>query len=158
MQGRAVRDDMSILAMTRLRLKSIGLFPRFIWANEAVIAQLRAAPGFLRGKLLAEPSLAMWTASLWLSEESMRAFYLSGAHRGLMPRLKDFACEATVGHISYESSELPSWQFVHEELCKAGRYSDMLSEANDDHRNRIVARPKFAFLTRQLRPTSSIRG
>jgi hypothetical protein len=150
---------MAILAMTRLRLKSIGLFPRFIWANEAVIAQLRAAPGFLRGKLLAEPILVMWTASLWLSEESMRAFYLNGDHRAVMPRLGDFASEAIVGHIGYGSSELPSWQFIYENLCKVGRCSDaLLSEPNDDHRNRIVARPKFAFLTRQLRPTSSIRA
>jgi hypothetical protein len=137
----------------------LGFFPRFIWANEAVIAQLRAAPGFLRGKLMAEPSLAMWTASLWLSEESMRAFYLSGDHRAVMPRLGDFAAEAFVGHISYESSELPSWQFICENLCKVRRYSNaLLSEPNDDHRNRIVARPKFAFLTRQLRPASSNRG
>ena len=113
----------------------------------------------MRGKLLAEPILVMWTASLWLSEESMRAFYLSGDHRVVMPKLKDFACEAIVGHIDYGSSELPSWQFIYENLCKVGRYSDaLLSEPNDDHRNRIVARPKFAFLTPQLRPTSSIRG
>jgi hypothetical protein len=58
---RAGLDDMPILAMTRLRLKSIRLIPRFISANERAVAQLRTAPGFLRGKLLAELNLAMWT-------------------------------------------------------------------------------------------------
>ena len=85
-----------------------------MWASETAVAQLRTAPGFLRGKLLAELNLAMWTASLWLSEENMRAFYLSGAHRTLMPKMRDFACVTIVGHICYESSELPSWQFIYE--------------------------------------------
>ena len=141
---------MPTLAMTRLRLKSVWLFPRFIWASEAAVAQLRMAPGFLRGKLLAESNLAMWTASLWLSEENIRAFYLSGAHRTLMSKLSDFACEAIVGQISYEYSELPSWQFIYEELCRVGRYSDALSEPSENHNNRKVARPRFPILIRQL--------
>lgn len=60
---RAGLYDMPILSMTRLRLKSIKLVPRFMWANEPAVAQLRTAPGFLRGNLLAELNLAMWTAS-----------------------------------------------------------------------------------------------
>ncbi len=142
---------MPVLAMTRLRLKSVRLLPRFIWASEAAVDRLRTAPGFLRGKLLAELNLAMWTASLWHSEEGMRAFYLSGAHRALTPKLREFACESIVGHVPYESSELPSWQFIYENLCKVGRYSDaLLSEPSDNHRNRNVTRPRFAFLARQL--------
>jgi hypothetical protein len=141
---------MPILSMTRLRLKSIKLVPQFMWASETAVPQLRTASGFLCGKFLAELNLAMWTASLWFSGENMRAFYLSGAHRSLMPKLKDFACEAMVGHIIYDSSELPSWQFIYEELCKEGRYSDALSEPSDNHRNRNVAPPKFTLLTRQL--------
>jgi hypothetical protein len=141
---------MPILAMTRLRLKSIQLVPRFIWENEAVVAQLRSAPGFLRGKLRADLNLGMWTASLWLSDEHMRAFYLNGVHRRVMPKLREFACEAIFGHTSYEFSELPPWQFIYEELCRVGRYSDALSEPSDNHHNRKVARPRFPFLIRQL--------
>jgi hypothetical protein len=80
----------------------------------------------------------------------MQAFYLNGAHRTLMPKLRDFACEAIVGHISCEFSELPSWQFICEALCKVGRYSHALSGPSGNHPNRNVARPKFTFLTRQL--------
>jgi hypothetical protein len=141
---------MPILAMTRLRLKSPWLLPRFLYLNEFAVAQLRKAPGFLRGKLLAEPNLAMWTASLWNSEESMREFYLAGAHKLLMGRLNEFGCEAIAGHIGYDSAELPSWQFVHEQLRKAGRFNGGLSEPSESHRNRTVAGPKFTFLTRPL--------
>ncbi len=81
----------------------------------------------------------------------MRAFYLRGPHRVLMPKAKDFASEAIVGHMNYESSEFPPLQFIFEELCNAGRYIDVLSEPSDDHRNQVIARPKFTLLTRQLR-------
>ena len=149
---------MPVLAMTRLRLKSYRVLPRFIWVNERAVAQISSAPGFLRGKLLAEPNLAMWTATLWDSEESLRGFYLRGAHRKLMPELGGFVCEAIAGHIVYDSAELPPWKAIHEELCRVGRLSAGVTEPNDDHRNRIVAAPRFTFLTRPVEPKQLARG
>lgn len=149
---------MPILAMTRFRLKSIWLLPQFMRASELAVAQLRIAPGFLRAKLLAEPNLAMWTASLWRSEDSMRAYYLTGAHRKLMPELADLACEAIAGHAESESCELPSWRIIHAELCRVGRFSEALSEPSERHRDRDVTPPKFTFLTRPVTPASSDSG
>ena len=149
---------MRILAMTRLRLKSYRVLPRFIWVNEQAIAQLRGSPGFLRGKLLGEPNLTMWTATLWDSEDRLRAFYLSGTHRRLMPELAGFACEAISGHIVYDSAELPPWPFIHEELRRMGRLSAGVTEPNDNHRNRIVVAPRFTLLTRPASPKHPARS
>jgi hypothetical protein len=143
---------MPILAMTRLRLKSYRVLPRFLWVNEQAIAQLRTAPGFLRGKLLGEPNLAMWTATLWDSQESLRAFYLTGVHKRLMPELAGFACEAISGHIAFDLAELPPWAVIHEELCRMGRLSPGVSEPNENYRNRIIAPPSFTLLTRPVPP------
>src|SRR5579884_1573050 len=76
--------------------------------------------------------------------------FTSPAHKLLMGRLNEFGCEAIAGHIGYDSAELPSWQFVHEQLRKAGRFNGGLSEPSESHRNRTVAGPKFTFLTRPL--------
>jgi hypothetical protein len=79
---------MGVLSMTRIKLRSIRLLPPFLAQQEAAVKQLRSARGFIKGKALIDTSLATWTLVLWDGAEDMRAYYLSGAHRELMPKLR----------------------------------------------------------------------
>lgn len=147
---------MPVLAMTRLKLKSARLLPKFILENETAVKQLKTAKGFICGKTLAEPSLGMWTTTLWDSEENMRAYYISDAHSKLMPKLSHYACEAVTTHISFDEKKLPSWGFVHEQLSSKGRFSTVLKEPSQDHLNCFIKFPKITIFTRPLKPKTKI--
>ena len=78
---------MSLLSVTRLRLRSFRFVPQFIFANQQAARQLRKQPGFRGGKLLVDRNLTFWTMTLWDDERTMRAYRDSGAHREVMPKL-----------------------------------------------------------------------
>jgi heme-degrading monooxygenase HmoA len=48
--------------------------------TQQAFSQIRTSEGFLKGKALSTPTLAMWTMSLWESEAALQAFYLTGSH------------------------------------------------------------------------------
>jgi hypothetical protein len=66
---------MPILALTRLKLKSARLLPKFGIENEVTVKQIRVAKGFLAGKTLLEPNLGAWTTTLWDNKENMKVYY-----------------------------------------------------------------------------------
>lgn len=143
---------MAFLSMTRLKIKSILLLPKFIIQNEAIVKQIRTSKGLKIGKSLLDPSLGAWTVSIWDSEESMRAFYTSGAHRNIMPSLSYYSSEAVTAHISFDEENLPSWDFVHEQLSKIGRFSTVLKDPSKNHLSKIIPKPKTTLLTRPINP------
>lgn len=143
---------MPILAITRLKLKSLSMMPKFLFENEAAVKQIRIAKGFLTGKTLAEPNRGMWSATLWDNEENMRNYYTTAAHLALMPKLVEYACEAATTHIPYPGDTLPSWSFCHEQLMEKGRFADVLNQPTDDHINQFISAPKVTFFTRPLKP------
>lgn len=53
----------------------------------------------------------------------MRAFVSSGAHRRVMPKLKDWCDEAYLVHWEQESRELLDWQEAHRRMKDEGRRS-----------------------------------
>ena len=53
----------------------------------------------------------------------MRAYISSGAHRRVMPKLKDWCDEAYITHWEQESVELPAWQEAHQRITESGRRS-----------------------------------
>lgn len=55
---------MAMIAVARLRLLSWTLLPRFMAENEKAAQQARKSQGFIKGKLLAEPTRAMWAAAM----------------------------------------------------------------------------------------------
>lgn len=147
---------MNYLSITRLRLHSPFLLPRFLVQNEKAVRQLVRSKGFLQGTLLPEASLAMWTATLWASEEDIRSFYLSGKHKELLPSLSDFACESQVVHMPYDSDRLPSWTWAYEQLSTNGRFSKALKRPSENHIKGFIPAPKFTFLTRPLKPKHGV--
>ena len=142
---------MAFLSMTRLKVKSILLLPKFIVQNEAIVKQIRSSEGFRNGKTLLDPSLSAWTVTLWDSEDAMRAFYTSGAHRNIMPSLSFYSNEAVTAHMSFSEVDLPTWRFVHEQLSKIGKFSTVLKEPTQNHLDKIISKPSITLLTRPIK-------
>ena len=143
---------MAFLSMTRLQVKSIFLLPKFIVQNEAIVKQLRSSAGFKKGKTLIDLGLGAWTVTLWDSEDAMRAFYMNGAHRNIMPSLSAYSNEAVTCHNAFDALDLPAWDYVHDKLSSLGKFSSALKEPTQNHLEKKIIKPKITFLTRPINP------
>jgi heme-degrading monooxygenase HmoA len=86
---------MPFISITRLRIHSIFILPKFMLANEASVKQLRKIDGFLKGKELIDKGLTFWTLTMWRDEIAMKAFRNSIPHRKAMQKLPSWCCEAS---------------------------------------------------------------
>ena len=100
--------------------------PAFVVYAVRTRAQVRKAPGFLTGALLADRSWTFWTLTAWDNQESMRAYMLAGAHKESMPYLMRWCDEASVAHWTQESSTLPGWPEANRRMRAEGRVSKVL--------------------------------
>jgi hypothetical protein len=114
---------MVFLSLTRLKLRSIRFLPAFAIHTSRSLSQVKKAPGFLDGSLLPEKGWIFWTMTAWDSEESMRRFMTSGAHKKAMPRLLDWCDEASVAHWTQPDAALPTWKDAAERMRTTGRAS-----------------------------------
>lgn len=146
---------MPYLSMTRLKLNSPLYLIPFWFHTQRVVKQMKVSEGFMKGKLLVTHNLSMWTMTLWVSEEALHNFYLSGAHRIVMGKLSEFSSEAIAGHQEVESNEFPSWEYARNELSRIG-YLGKLKKPSVDHENRIISSTKIAILNIFLTPTKSV--
>jgi hypothetical protein len=87
------------------------------------IRQVRNAPGFQGGSILADRSRTFWTMTAWDNQENMRRFMTQGAHRAAMPHLLDWCDEASVVHWDRPESGLPAWMEADERMRESGRPS-----------------------------------
>ena len=78
---------MALISVTRLRVRSFGYLPSFLWETLKAMRQAEHSPGFLGGKLLRNAKNAFWTLTAWKDEAAMNAYRTGGAHRGVMPKL-----------------------------------------------------------------------
>jgi hypothetical protein len=113
---------MAFVSITRLRLRSMLLLPRFIWLNERVVRQIRKSPGFREGRILIDAHLTLWTITSWDSEAQMRAYRDEGAHRAVMPKLAAWCDEASVARFA-DRADLPTWDEAHAQMVSSGRAS-----------------------------------
>ena len=115
---------MAFVSVTRLRLRSVLLLPRFVWLNERVVRQIAKSPGFREGRLLLDAKLVLWTMTSWDSEVEMRAFRDCSAHRRVMPKLLAWCDEASVARFA-DRGDLPSWDEARAQLVSSGRASEV---------------------------------
>ena len=108
-------------SITRLRLRSLFTLPAFARETRLISAQLRAAPGFIDGAVLAEGRLVFWTRSTWESLDAMKAFRDSGAHRESMPKLMTWCDEAAV--VQWEGEPAADWDAIYARMAGEGRLS-----------------------------------
>lgn len=109
------------ISITRLRLRSIFTLAAFARETGAITDQLRAAPGFIDGAVLAEGRLVFWTRSVWENAEAMKAFRDSGAHRVSMPKLMTWCDEAAV--VQWQGEPPRDWDEIYARLAADGRLS-----------------------------------
>ena len=112
---------MSLVSVTRFRLRSIRFAPFFVLHANRTIAQIRKADGFVAGAVQRDAALAFWTLTVWRDQHAMRAYGASGAHRKAVPHLADWADEASVGHWTQPGSGLPEWPEAVRRLRDEGR-------------------------------------
>jgi hypothetical protein len=116
---------MVFLSLTRLKLRSIRFLPAFAIHTTRSLSQVKKASGFLDGSLLPERGWVFWTLTAWDSEESMRRFMTSGAHKKAMPRLLDWCDEASVAHWTQPDAALPQWAEADRLMRTTGRASKL---------------------------------
>jgi hypothetical protein len=117
------RERMTFVSLTRLRIRSIRFLPPFALHAWRSLRQIKRAHGFQTGALLTDRRWTFWTITLWDSEESMRQFMASGAHKAAMPHLLNWCDEASVAHWTQPDAEVPTWIEAHKRMCEGGRAS-----------------------------------
>jgi hypothetical protein len=113
---------MSIVAGTRLRLRSAWHLPAFLWGSIRSMRQARSAPGFVRGRVLLDRDLAAWTLTVWASEATMRDYRNRDPHRAAMAKSGQLCDELVTAHWAQEGDELPGWDVVVARLLAEGRF------------------------------------
>jgi heme-degrading monooxygenase HmoA len=137
---------MSLVSVTRLRIRSPWYLPAFFFYTLRATRQARAASGNKAVQLLPDARRTFWTCTLWTDLDAMRAYVSTGAHRKSMKRLAHWCDEASVVHWEQDSLELPSWEEAHRRMQQDGRPSK-------------VAHPSVAHLAYQIAsPRSAAMG
>ncbi len=119
-------QNMIFVSLTRLRIRSIRFVPLFVLHTSGSLRQVRRAPGFQGGALLADRSWTFWTLTAWDTQESMRGYMISGSHKKAMPHLLDWCDEASVAHWTQPEPNLPSWTEADRRMRESGRISKVL--------------------------------
>ena len=114
---------MIFVSLTRLRIRSFRFVPGFVLHTLRSLRQVKRAPGFHDGALLADRSWTFWTMTAWDREESMRQYTISGAHKQAMPHLLHWCDEASVAHWTQPEATLPSWIEADKLMRESGRAS-----------------------------------
>jgi hypothetical protein len=71
--------------------------------------------------LLKDKNRVFWTMTMWADQRSMKHYITSGSHRKAMPRLADWADEASVVHWHQDHTERPDWPEAARRMRAEGR-------------------------------------
>jgi heme-degrading monooxygenase HmoA len=117
---------MTFVSLTRLRIRSIRFLPLFAVYAVRSRMQVQKSTGFKADALLADRGFTFWTLTAWDSQEDMRAFMTSGAHKSAMPYLMRWCDEASVAHWTQPDPTLPTWAEADRRMRETGRPSKVL--------------------------------
>lgn len=114
---------MPFVSLTRLRIRSIRFLPSFALHTTQAQRQVKRAAGFQDGALLADRDWTFWTLTAWDTQQDMRNYMTSGAHKTAMPKLMEWCDEASVAHWEQAEAALPSWAEADRRMRAEGRIS-----------------------------------
>ncbi len=114
---------MTFVSLTRLRIRSIRFLPAFAVYTFRSLQQVKRSPGFQDGALLNDRSWTFWTLTAWDSQQDMRNYMISDAHKAAMPKLLHWCDEASVAHWEQPNAALPSWPEADRRMRAEGRVS-----------------------------------
>jgi heme-degrading monooxygenase HmoA len=145
----------TIIAVTRLRLRSFRFLLRLNWESSKIERVLVDSPGFLGGKVLADRNRAYWTMTRWQDLDAMFSFRNSRAHAAAGKMLDKWCDEASVVHWETEEDQLPSWNEAHRRMTEGGRLS-RIALPSADHKARRFREPYWAkWREKSLHPAKS---
>ena len=122
---------MPFVSVTRLRIRSLRFLPAFILHALRSNRQVRGAMGFRGGALLFDRRFTFWTLTVWGTQEHMRGYMVSGAHRTAMPKLLDWCDEASVVHWDSVDEHIPAWPDADIRMRRDGRPSKVRHPSPD---------------------------
>ena len=128
---------MSLIAVTRLRVRSWRFLAPFAWYSWRSFRQAQHAPGNLGVQLRKAEGLAFWTMTAWQDEAAMSAYRIAQPHRKVMPKLLEWCDEAAVAHWSQGSAELPDWETAERLMADSGRLSKVNHPSADHEAGRM---------------------
>ncbi len=128
---------MPLVAVTRLRLRSVRFLLPFFWYTRRAFRQATRAPGSLGAKLRKAEGLAFWTLTAWQDEAAMSAYRITPPHRQAMPGLLEWCDEASVAHWNQSSAELPDWKTAERRMAESGRLSKVNHPSPDQQAGRL---------------------
>lgn len=126
-QKEEVNHTMIFVSLTRLRIRSPRFLPSFFVYMLRSVRQVKKAQGFQQGALLVDRNRTFWTLTAWNSEETMRGYRNTGAHKSVMPHLLNWCDEASVAHWTQPEPSLPSWEEADRRMRETGRASKVLN-------------------------------
>ena len=147
---------MPFISVTRLRLRSVRFLPPFLLYFLRIRRQVRSAPGFRGGSILADRACTFWTLTSWDRQEHMRAFMTAAPHLPAMSRLIDWCDEAAVVHWDQPGEALPSWEEADRRLRENGRPSKV-RHPSPLHAS-LDFRPPRVVASQALRPATKRPG
>ena len=118
---------MPFVSITRLRIRSARFVPSFAMHTFRSLKQVKKAPGFKGGSILADRSWTFWTMTVWDREDSMRRYMINGSHREAMSHLLHWCDEASVVHWDQPEDGLPAWNEADRRMRENGRASKVKS-------------------------------
>ena len=128
---------MTIIAVTRLHVRSIRFLPRLYWDAGKIKRSLEEAPGFLGGKLLVDRKRTYWTITSWKDLDSMLAFRNSGVHAAIALMVNKWCDEGSVVHWETEDRQLPSWKEAHRRMTEDGKLTPLRFQTADHKAHRF---------------------
>jgi heme-degrading monooxygenase HmoA len=131
---------MSIVVVTRLRLREGTLFDEFFAAAVAVDEQAKASPGNQGTDVLADVDSVFWTLTAWQDRPSMRTYVETEPHLSSMDHLDEWCDEATFVDWEQDSPDLPDWQTAHAQIVADGQVAE-LSHATEANATRAFPPP-----------------
>ena len=131
---------MTVIVVTRLRLRDPAFLEDFFTSAVAVVEQAQGSEGNLGADVLAEADNTYWTRTAWQGRDLMNAFVGSEPHLHTMSRIDDWCDEATFVEWEQAEADLPDWQEGYRRLIASGQ-GPSLTNATQAHQTRDFPAP-----------------
>lgn len=113
----------AFVSITRLRVRLWRYLPAFFIQTLRSAWQAKDDPYSISVSLLWDVHNTFWTCTLWVDEQAMKAYVISGVHKQSMRSLLEWCDEAAVVHWTQDTPQPPIWAEAHRRIQQEGRTS-----------------------------------
>ena len=131
---------MSVIVVTRLRLRDPAFFDEFFASAVAVVEQAQGSAGNLSAEVLADANNTYWTRTAWQGRAEMDSFVGAEPHLTTMGRIDDWCDEATF--VDWEEGSVGplDWQDGYRRIVADGQVAT-LTHGTGAHNTRDFPAP-----------------